>query len=162
MVMAKPSVNRGKITSTNSTHPTSKTAKQIPVQRDACHTEPLSQSDLVLAMKPAFATPEIKAPFAVSDPLARKGLLRLRQLIFDTAAETPEAGRVEEALRWGQPSYLTRECKTGSTIRLGVPKGARFALFVHCQSRLIPEFASAFPAWDWFDGTRAVLFDEPA
>ncbi|QAX28788.1 hypothetical protein [Leisingera sp. NJS204] len=45
--MAKPSVNRGKITSTNSTHPTSKTAKQIPVQRNACHTEPLSLSDLV-------------------------------------------------------------------------------------------------------------------
>ncbi|WP_233252659.1 hypothetical protein, partial [Maritimibacter sp. 55A14] len=40
-------VNRGKITSANSTHPASKTAKQIPVQRNAHHTEPLSHSDLV-------------------------------------------------------------------------------------------------------------------
>lgn len=112
-------------------------------------------------MKPAFATPEIAAAFEVADPLAREGLLRLRQLIFDTAAETPEAGRVEEVLRWGQPSYVTPETKAGSTIRLGVPKGARFALFVHCQSRLIPEFAAAFPAWDRFEGTRAVLFNLP-
>ncbi|AHD02768.1 DUF1801 domain-containing protein [Leisingera methylohalidivorans] len=113
-------------------------------------------------MKPAYSSPEIEAAFAVFDPLAREGLLRLRQLIFRTAAETPEAGRVEEVLRWGQPSFITPETKTGSAIRLGVPKGARFALFVHCQSRLIPEFAAVFPAWDRFEGTRAVLFDDPA
>ncbi|WP_323776044.1 DUF1801 domain-containing protein [Leisingera sp.] len=113
-------------------------------------------------MKPACSPAEIEAAFAVPDPLAREGLLRLRQLIVKTASETPEAGRVEEVLRWGQPSYITPETKTGSTIRLGVPKDARFALFVHCQSRLIPEFAAAFPAWDRFEGTRAVLFNDPA
>ncbi|NVK14611.1 MAG: DUF1801 domain-containing protein [Rhodobacteraceae bacterium] len=112
-------------------------------------------------MTTAFAYPEIEAAFAVSDPLAREGLLRLRQLVFETAAATPAAGRVQEVLRWGQASYVTPDTKTGSTVRLGVPKGARFALFVHCQSRLIPEFASAFPAWDRFEGTRAVLFDDP-
>ncbi|UWQ32924.1 DUF1801 domain-containing protein [Leisingera sp. M527] len=113
-------------------------------------------------MTPPFANPGIEAAFDVLDPQARAGLLVLRRLIFDTAAQTPEAGRIEEALRWGQPAYLTAERKTGTTLRLGVPKGARFALFVHCQSRLIPEFASAFPAWDRFEGTRAVLFNDPA
>ncbi|OED48545.1 DUF1801 domain-containing protein [Leisingera sp. S232] len=112
-------------------------------------------------MKPDFAGPEIETAFAVSDPLAQEGLLRLRRLILDTVAETPEAGRVEEVLRWGQPSYITPDTKIGSTIRLGVPKAARFALFVHCQSQLIPEFAKVFPAWDRLEGTRAVLFDDP-
>ncbi|QDI77449.1 MULTISPECIES: DUF1801 domain-containing protein [Leisingera] len=112
-------------------------------------------------MIPPFASPDIEAAFDVPDVQARAGLLALRRLIFDTAAQTPEAGRIEEALRWGQPSYLTPESRTGSTIRLGIPKGARFALFVHCQSRLIPEFAAAFPAWDRFEGTRAVLFNNP-
>ena len=51
----KPSVNRGKITSTNSTHPTSKIAKQNPLQRNARHTEPLSRSDLVHAQRAEFA-----------------------------------------------------------------------------------------------------------
>ncbi|UWQ74880.1 DUF1801 domain-containing protein [Leisingera sp. M658] len=113
-------------------------------------------------MTPPFANPGIEAAFDVLDPQARAGLLALRRLIFDIAAQTPEAGRIEEVLRWGQPSYLTAERKTGTTLRLGVPKGARFALFVHCQSRLIPEFAAAFPAWDRFEGTRAVLFNDPA
>ncbi|UWQ45745.1 DUF1801 domain-containing protein [Leisingera aquaemixtae] len=112
-------------------------------------------------MIPPFASPDIEAAFDVPDVKARAGLLALRRLIFDTAAQTPEAGRIEEALRWGQPSYLTPETGTGSAIRLGIPKGARFALFVHCQSRLIPEFAAAFPAWDRFEGTRAVLFNNP-
>ncbi|EDZ47053.1 conserved hypothetical protein [Rhodobacterales bacterium Y4I] len=112
-------------------------------------------------MIPPFASPDIEAAFDVPDGQDRAGLLALRQLIFDTAAQTPEAGRIEEALRWGQPSYLTPESRTGSTIRLGIPQGARFALFVHCQSRLIPEFAAAFPAWDRFEGTRAVLFNDP-
>jgi hypothetical protein len=48
MFTGKPSVNRGKITSTNSTHPTPKPAQQIPIQLNACHQAPLSQSDLVL------------------------------------------------------------------------------------------------------------------
>ncbi|MEX0305703.1 MAG: DUF1801 domain-containing protein [Leisingera sp.] len=113
-------------------------------------------------MIPPFASAQIEAAFNLPDPQARDGLLALRRLIFETAAGTPEVGRIEEALRWGQPSYLTPERKTGSTIRIGVPKAARFALFVHCQSRLIPEFAAAFPAWDRFEGTRAVLFDDPA
>ena len=51
MFMGKPSVNRGKITSTNSTHPTPKPAQQISIQLNASHTAPLSQSDLVLQPK---------------------------------------------------------------------------------------------------------------
>ena len=113
-------------------------------------------------MMQPFASVRVAAAFNVADPLARVGLLTLRQLILDTAALTPEAGRVEEALRWGQPAYLTPERKSGSTLRLGIPKNARFALFVHCQSQLIPEFITVFPAWDRLEGTRAVLFDDPA
>lgn len=113
-------------------------------------------------MMPPFADKKVAAAFETADPLARAGLLALRRLIFDTAALTPEAGRVEEALRWGQPAYLTPERKTGSTLRLGIPKGARFALFVQCQSQLIPEFITVFPAWDRLEGTRAVLFNDPA
>jgi len=38
--MGMPSVNRGKITSTNSTHPTSQNAKQIPAKRSAQNKRP--------------------------------------------------------------------------------------------------------------------------
>jgi hypothetical protein len=112
-------------------------------------------------MKHPFADSRIEAAFDLSDHQARSGLLKLRDLILDTAQDLPEAGRIEEVLRWGQPSYITPETRTGSTLRLGVPKQGRFALFVHCQSRLIPEFLEAFPAWDRIEGTRAVLFEHP-
>ncbi len=45
-------------------------------------------------------------------------LLALRKLILDTAKATRGVGAIEEALKWGQPSYLTSESKSGSTIRI--------------------------------------------
>ncbi|MEM7319918.1 MAG: DUF1801 domain-containing protein [Pseudomonadota bacterium] len=104
-----------------------------------------------------FSTPEVEAAFAAFPSMSRPGLLRLRELVFDTAAGLPAANPLEEALRWGQPAYLAPK---GSTVRLGVPKTANFGLFVHCQSRLIPDFTSAFPREDQIEGTRAVLFDD--
>lgn len=110
-------------------------------------------------MTPEFASDDIALAFDVPGPEARKGLLTLRSLIFETAAALPQIGGLQEALRWGQPAYLTPETNAGTTLRLGLHKQARFALFVHCQSRVIPDYITAYPAWDRIDGTRAVLFD---
>ena len=112
-------------------------------------------------MKQPFCSNEIQTAFDLPEPDVRHGLLALRQLIFDTAAALPQVGPLTEALRWGQPSYITEQSKTGTPIRLGVPKIGGFALFVHCQSRVIPEYLAKFPAWDRIDGTRAVLFERP-
>ncbi|MFT7594104.1 MAG: hypothetical protein ACI8R4_001422 [Paracoccaceae bacterium] len=110
-----------------------------------------------------FAHPDIAAAFdAVADPLARGGMARLRALILEAAADLPQIGRLEEALRWGQPAYLTPDTMAATTLRLGVPKVARIALFEHCRSSLISDFTAAFPAWDRVEGSCAVLFDAPA
>lgn len=108
-----------------------------------------------------FASPKVAAAFDALDASARPGLMDLRALIFDVASDTPQAGAVEEALRWGQPAYLTPSTKSGSTVRLGVPKQGGFALFVHCQTSLIPDYITAFPGQDRIEGTRAILFDSP-
>lgn len=50
-------------------------------------------------------------------PLKAK-LLALRRLIFDTAKATKGVGVLQETLKWGQPSYLTPQTKSGSTIRI--------------------------------------------
>ncbi len=65
-----------------------------------------------------------------------------------------------ETLKWGQPAYLPKRPRTGSTLRLGVPKAGGFALYVHCQSRLIPDFRALFPDDFRYDGTRAVIFHD--
>jgi hypothetical protein len=89
----------------------------------------------------------------------RAGLLRLRELIFETAATLPQVPSMTEGLRWGQPAYLT-PARIGSTIRLGQPKVGGFALYANCQSTIISDFAEAYPGWDRIEGNRAVLFSE--
>jgi hypothetical protein len=104
-----------------------------------------------------YANEQVAAAFAAIPSEPREGLLRLRELIFDVAGDLPNEPQVEETLKWGQPAYLTPK---GSTIRLGIPKSGGFALFVHCQSRLIPDYEMAFPKADRIEGTRAVLFKD--
>lgn len=106
-----------------------------------------------------FEDPEIADVFNAYPPDVQEGLLRLRALVFEVAAETPEIGRLQEVLRWGQPSYVTPDKKAATTLRLGPHKAARFALFAHCQSRVIADYAARYPGWDRIDGNRAVLFE---
>jgi len=103
---------------------------------------------------PAAMPLEVTGAFAAFDDAARAPLLVLRGLILETAAATPGAGPVTEALRWGQPAYLAPR---GSTLRLGVPKTGGVALYAHCRTRIIPEFRAAFGDAFRYDGNRAVL-----
>ena len=107
-----------------------------------------------------FESDKVAAAFAAFPDAVRPGLLQLRDLIFQVAAETAEVPKVTEDLRWGQPSYITPP-RVGSTIRLGVPKTGGFGLFAHCQTTIISDFVAAYPAWDRIDGNRGVLFDDP-
>jgi hypothetical protein len=80
-------------------------------------TKPVKKS---AARKPraGSSNPAVEAAFdAYSKPVKAK-LLALRRLIFDTAKATKGVGALEETLKWGQPSYLTPETKSGSTIRI--------------------------------------------
>ncbi|MBN2742162.1 MAG: DUF1801 domain-containing protein [Rhodobacteraceae bacterium] len=105
-----------------------------------------------------FTDPQVARAFAAFPVELRAGLLDLRALIFAVAARLPEVGRIEETLKWGQPAYLTPETKAGSTLRLGVPKTGGFAIYAHCQSRIIPTFRDRFPQEFTYEGNRAVHF----
>ena len=100
--------------------------------------------------------------FAGYPPAPRRKLLALRQLILDTAAATPGVGEIEETLKWGEPAYVTRQSKSGSTLRIAWKKSAptRYALYFNCQTMLIETFRSLFPNDFRFEGNRALVFDE--
>ncbi len=108
-----------------------------------------------------FASDAVAAAFNAVAGDTRDGMLGLRGLIIETADTLPRIGPLEETLRWGQPAYLTPHKKSATTIRLGVPKNGKFALFVHCQTRLVSDFTDMFPGQDRIEGTRAILFDTP-
>lgn len=112
-------------------------------------------------MRHRFDNPDIAAVFESYPAPLRKALLALRALILDTAAALDGVGPVEEALRWGQPSYLTAKTKSGTTIRIDRVKADshRYALYVHCQTDLIAQFKERYPSELTYDGKRAVIFD---
>ena len=87
-------------------------------------------------------------------------LLALRRLIFDTAKTTKGVGALEEALKWGQPSYLTTESKSGSTIRIDQVKAeaGRYAVYFHCQTDLVETFRELYPELR-YGGNRSILLD---
>lgn len=112
----------------------------------------------MLKADPAFPDPAVAAAYEALPRPQRDGLLALRGLIFETAAETPGVGSLQECLKWGQPAYLTPDTKAGSTIRLGLPKQGGFALYTHCRTTLIADFRSLFPDDFQYEGNRAVHF----
>ena len=112
----------------------------------------------------------IEAIFAAYPKPVRTKLLALRRLIFDTAKTTGGVGPLEEALKWGQPSYLTSKTRSGSTIRIDQVKSVanQYAVYFHCQTDLVATFRELYPREFRYGGNRSILFnaddviDEPA
>ena len=117
----------------------------------------------ITAKKPRadFSDPAVDAVFGAYPKSVKAKLLTLRWLIFDTARATKGVGALRETLKWGQPSYLTAETKSGSTIRIDQVKSAanRYAVYFHCQTDLVETFRELYPTEMRYGGNRSILFD---
>ena len=105
------------------------------------------------------ADPAVDAAFeAYPKPLKAK-LLALRRLMFDTAKATRGVGALQETLKWGQPSYLTPETKSGSTIRIDQvkPVANQYAVYFNCQTDLVETFRELYPRELSYGGNRSIL-----
>ena len=102
-----------------------------------------------------------KLDFSVYPMPVRTKLLALRQMILDVAKKTAGVGKLEEALRWGQPSYLTTETGVGSTIRIDHIKNepGKYAMYFICTSGLIEDFKELYKGEMKFMGNRSIVFD---
>ncbi len=107
-----------------------------------------------------YQNEQIGAVFKAYPKALREKLLALRQLIFDTASATEGVGGLQETLKWGQPSYLTTESKSGTTIRIDRIKGDgdQYGLFVHCQTSLLTTYRELYRDALQFDGNRCIRF----
>jgi Domain of unknown function (DU1801) len=105
----------------------------------------------------AFPQAAVDAVFETYPGPIRTKLLALRRLIFDTAKTTEGVGRIEEALKWGQPGYLTPESRSGSTIRIDHVAGKQYAIYFHCQTDLIATFRELYPDKWSYGGNRSIL-----
>jgi hypothetical protein len=113
------------------------------------------------ATRAGFSDPAVDAIFKAYPKSIKARLLALRRLIFDTAKTTKGVGVLQETLKWGQPSYLTAETKSGSTIRIDQVKSAvnQYAVYFHCQTDLVETFRELYPTEFSYGGNRSILLN---
>ena len=109
-------------------------------------------------LRTADSAPAVEVVFDAYPRPVKSKLLALRRLILDTAKATKGVGTLEETLKWGQPSYLTPETKSGSTIRIDQvkPEPGQYAVYFHCQTNLVETFRELYPELR-YEGNRAIL-----
>lgn len=82
----------------------------------------------------------------------------LRKLIIDVANTDESISEIEETLKWGEPSYIT---KNGSTLRIDWKEKnqTQYAMYFKCTSKLVPTFKVVFGDLFQYEKTRAILFN---
>lgn len=103
------------------------------------------------------SNPEVELVFANYPEQVRNRMISLRELILETAKELEGITSLEEALKWGEPSYLT---KHGSTLRMDwkAKTPNQYAMYFKCTSRLVETFRVVFGNTFNFEGNRAIIF----
>lgn len=102
-------------------------------------------------------SPEVALVFSNYPETVRIRMLYLRELVLQTAKETDGLLFLEETLKWGEPSYLT---KNGSTLRMDWKARTpyQYAMYFKCTSRLVETFRLLFKNSFDFEGKRAIVF----
>ena len=110
-------------------------------------------------MSAPFRDANVKVVFDAYPLKLRTPLLKLRELILSTSAETDGVGKLTETLKWGEPAYLPTKSGIGTTIRINALKGARdrYAMFVNCRTTLVAEFRELYGEAFAFEGKRALI-----
>ncbi|WP_044205721.1 DUF1801 domain-containing protein [Flammeovirga sp. OC4] len=104
------------------------------------------------------SNPEVLHIFENYPDAVKPQMYQLRTLVLETAQEIESIDILEETLKWGEPSYIT---KHGSTLRMDwkTKKPHQYALYFQCSSRLVETFQSVFGSTFQYEGKRAIVFD---
>lgn len=113
---------------------------------------------------PRIQNPEVAAVFESYPSTIKRKLLFLRQLIFKVASNTEGVGALQETLKWGQPSYITSQSKSGSLIRIDQDRknADQYAMYFHCQTTLVDSFKERYRGKFEFAGNRSIIFTKNA
>ncbi len=101
--------------------------------------------------------PKVKEVFKRKPEFVQKQLQYLRTLVVSTAHEIEDLDMLEETLKWGEPSYLT---KHGSTVRIDWKEKTpnQYAIYFKCTSRLVETFKELHKDTFNYEGNRAIVF----
>jgi hypothetical protein len=101
--------------------------------------------------------PRVEQVIANYPDTVRNKMQFLRKLVIETAEETDGIHMLEETLKWGEPSFVT---KNGSTLRMDWKQRApnQYAMYFQCTSRLVDTFRMVFNHEFQYEGNRAIVF----
>ncbi|MEM6735170.1 MAG: DUF1801 domain-containing protein [Bacteroidota bacterium] len=100
--------------------------------------------------------PKVDEVFASYPDEVREKMQYLRNLVINTARDE-DINELEETLKWGEPSFVT---KNGSTLRMDWKDKSpnQYAMYFQCTSRLVSTFRIVFEEQFQFEGNRAIVF----
>jgi len=106
-----------------------------------------------------FKNPEVAEVFNNYPKHMRQKLMLLGQLVLETASQNDDVDPLEETLKWGEPSYVT---KRGSTIRMDWKSSTpdQYALYFHCKTKLVDTFKELYGDKLKLEGNRAIVFHQ--
>ena len=101
--------------------------------------------------------PKVLAVFNNYPKDIKKQMFHLRELILKSASKIEGLEKLEETLKWGEPSYLT---KHGSTLRIDwkAKNPRQYAMYFKCTSKLVSTFKTIYKDTFTFEGNRAIIF----
>jgi len=101
--------------------------------------------------------PEVELKFKKYREAVKTKMTHLRNLILETAKENDTIKEIEETLKWGEPSYLT---KKGSTIRIDwkTKTPDQYTMYFKCTSKLVPTFREVYGDTFKYEKNRAIVF----
>ena len=101
--------------------------------------------------------PRVEIVFANYPDFVRDKMQFLRDLVLETAEEIKEISKLEETLKWGEPSFLA---KNGSTLRMDWKEKSpdQYSMYFKCTSRLVDTFRLIFDNKFHFEGGREIVF----
>ncbi|MCQ8878633.1 DUF1801 domain-containing protein [Pseudoalteromonas shioyasakiensis] len=99
----------------------------------------------------------VKRKFSTYPAAAVVVLNQVRELILDVA-EQDGITELEETLKWGEPSYIS---KIGSTIRFDYKDKApqHFYIYFNCNTKLVETFKELYGDIFVYQGNRALVFE---
>ncbi len=101
-------------------------------------------------------SPEFEAKMLSYPERIRPKMQYLRELVIETAKEIPEITDLEETLKWGEPSFVS---KIGSTLRMDWKEKTpnQYQVYFNCSSRLVETFQLIFAGLFEYEKNRAII-----
>lgn len=102
--------------------------------------------------------PKVEKVFNSYPQEVKPQMFHLRDIIIKTASEIEGLEKLEETLKWGEPSYVT---KFGSTLRIDWKEKTppQYAVYFKCTTQLVPIFKTVFKNKFNFEKNRAIFFN---